>query len=173
MTECALLSERMVAVAHRRATWSPDEAAHLAACGDCRAEWRLVQAGAQLGRDLERTFPAEMMATRVMASLRQPAPRPLPARAWRWLAAPAAVAAAIALMLLRGPSSPLAGDRTPRPTVSAEAGALLPELEELGTTELESVLQLLPSVDTPVEDIHNYNDMTEDELEGVLGSLEG
>jgi hypothetical protein len=173
MTGCALLSERMAVVAHRRGTWSPDEEAHLAACGDCLSEWRLIQAGARLGHDLDQSFPADMMATRVMASLRQPAPRLLRPRVWRWLAVPAAAAAAIALVMWRGPSSPPAGDRTSRPMVSAEANGLLPELEELGTTELESVLQLLPAVEDGVDDIHNYNDMTEDEVETILRSLEG
>jgi len=174
MTECRLLSERMAAVAHQRGTWSPDQERHLVACADCQAEWRLMQAAARLGQDLEQTFPADVMATRVMASLRQPAPRLIRPRAWRWLAVPAAAAAAIAFLMLPGPASSPTSDRPAGSTVTAEAGALLPELEQLGTTELESVLQLLPAVQgDDVEDIHNYNDMTEDELEGILRSLEG
>ena len=174
MTECRLLSERMAAVAHRRGTWAPDDERHLVSCADCEAEWRLIQAGARLGQDLEQAFPADAMAGRVLASLRQPAPRLLRPRAWRWLVVPAAAAAAIAFVMLPGPSSSPTGDRPAGSTVTAEASALLPELEELGTTELQSVLQLLPAVQgDDVEDIHNYNDMTEDELEGILRSLEG
>jgi hypothetical protein len=173
MTGCTLLSERMAAVAHRRGTWSPAEERHLGACADCQAEWRLLQAGAGLGQDLDRTFPADLLATRVIARLRQPAPRLLRPRVWRWLAIPAAAAAAIGFMMLLRPSPSPTGESTLRPSVTAAAGGLLPELEELGTTELQSVLQLLPAVEDGVDDIHNYNDMTEDEVETILRSLEG
>ncbi|HKU59580.1 MAG TPA: hypothetical protein VJQ44_00090, partial [Gemmatimonadales bacterium] len=40
----------MPEVVHGRSRWTPDEAAHLAACADCRDELALVQATVALGR---------------------------------------------------------------------------------------------------------------------------
>ena len=50
MSECTRLSDRMPEVVHGRSRWTPDEAAHLAACADCRDELALVQATVALGR---------------------------------------------------------------------------------------------------------------------------
>jgi hypothetical protein len=50
MNECTRLSDRIPDVALGRASWTPDEAAHLRGCADCRAELALVQATVALGR---------------------------------------------------------------------------------------------------------------------------
>ena len=51
MSYCERLSDRMPDVALLRAAWSAEEAAHLASCADCRAEWDLVLAA--LGSSLQ------------------------------------------------------------------------------------------------------------------------
>lgn len=123
MTDCTRLSDRMAAVAHRRAAWSADEAAHLASCRDCAAEWRVFQVGTTLGAEVARTLPADFLATRVVA-------------------APAAQI------------------------------ALLPELESLDATDLETVLQLLPDPDGSAE-IRILDELTDDEMTRLLNGLEG
>ncbi len=49
MTHCEKLTDRMFLVAQGGSDWSAEEAAHLASCADCGAEWRLVQAAQGLG----------------------------------------------------------------------------------------------------------------------------
>ena len=44
MSGCKRLSDRMPEVVHGRSRWTPDEAAHLASCAECRRELALVQA---------------------------------------------------------------------------------------------------------------------------------
>jgi hypothetical protein len=170
MTECTRLSDRMLAVAHGRAAWESEEEHHLASCRDCRIEWDMMRATARLGAGLTEDFPSDRVATRVVASLRQPAPRVLRFPDWRWLAVPAA-AAAVAMLVMRSPVP--APTRVAPVAVTAQSSSLLPEADALEAAELESVLQLLPVASGEVEDIHMYNDMTEDELDAVLQSLEG
>ena len=64
MNGCARLSDRMPEVVHGRSRWTPDEAAHLAGCADCRRELALVQATVAMGRKAPRlTDPANLAAT--------------------------------------------------------------------------------------------------------------
>ena len=169
MTDCTLLSDRMIAVAHGRAGWAAGDEAHLAACQACAAEWRLVQRAARLGINVGTELPADFVATRVLAELRQPVPAGWPwRRAWRWLALP--MAAAAALVVWRG-RSPLP-EESIGATVVASQG-LLPELEFLDASELDSLLDVLPATDAPVGDVGGLGDLDEDELQAMLRLMEG
>jgi len=62
MSDCERLSDRMPEVALLRAAWSAEEAAHLASCADCRAEWDLVLAAHRLEASAPSVDPATMAA---------------------------------------------------------------------------------------------------------------
>lgn len=169
MIDCTLLSDRMIAVAHGRAVWTAEDRAHLAACPDCSGEWSLVQRGARLGIAVGQELPAELLATRVLAELRKPAPARFPRlRTWRWVALP--IAAALAVMVWRG--QPPAPEPAAGVTVASSQG-LLPELEGLESSDLESLLDVLPATESPVGDARGLGDLDEDELQTMLRSLEG
>lgn len=168
MTECTRLSDRMAAVAHGRVDWSAEEAAHLGACAECGAEWRVMRVGALVGAEVARTLPTDFLATRVVAAVR--AGRS--SRGWwarlRWVVLPAAAAATVALLVLPG-GRDAASSGSAAGTV--EVG-VLPELESLDATALESVLELLPATDAPVE-IRGFDELSDDEVTQLLTSLEG
>jgi hypothetical protein len=158
----------MAAVAHSRAEWRADEAAHLASCPDCAAEWGLMRAGVLVGADLARTLPADFLAVRVVAAVKARAS----VRPWwvrlRWLALPMAAAAAVALMVL-----PRGEPQGPAGTAGEIAEIqVLPELDGLDASALESVLELLPASDRPLE-IRGFEELTDDEVARLLNSLEG
>jgi hypothetical protein len=170
MTECTLLSDRMVDVAHGRSGWTADDEAHMVACPDCTAEWALVQHGARLGTAVGDGLAADHVATRVLAELRRPAPARVPwlRRHWQWLALP--IAAALALMVWQGPAVGPGDDAGVTVAVSPE---LLPELELLDASELETLFDLLPASEGPVGDIGGLGDLDEGELQAILHSMEG
>ena len=157
------LSERMPAVASGAARWSPAEAQHLNSCEECRAEWTLVQSAARLGQDVEVSLDLPAIEAGVLAGLRAAPARPRRVRPALWLV-PVGIAALLALVLLRQPS--LAPDSV-EPTAS-----LLPELETLTSTELESVMTLLPAAGLP-PDPDGFEDLSESEVSSVLKDLEG
>jgi hypothetical protein len=168
MTECTQLSDRMAAVVHGPAEWSSQEATHLAGCPDCAAEWRVMRAGALIGSGVAQTLPADFLATRIVAAAKAGG-RASPWRArLRWLALPAAAAAVAVLMVMPG--------RTPRERTGSDAAVaeiqVLPELEGLDASALESVLELLPASDRPLE-IRGFEELSDDEVTRLLNSLEG
>ena len=57
-------------------------------------------------------------------------------------------------------------------TVASSQG-LLPELEGLDSSDLESLLDVLPATESPVGDARGLGDMDEDELQAMLRSMEG
>lgn len=165
MTGCHALSERIPLVAHGRALWSQTEREHLAACPDCAEEWRLVSAAVALGAGVAERLEPGAVAARVHAGLTAVETRPR--RRFRpagWVAA-AALAAAVALTVWLGPG------RTPR--VESDV-TLLPEIEPLDATGLQAMLEMLPAgsawstLETP-----GFADLTEEELESILRTLEG
>lgn len=169
MTDCLDLSDRMPAVAAGRAEWSPAEAAHLAACADCTAEWRLMAAARGLGATARRVDPADVTA-RVVARLAAPAPtRVLPFRLPRggWVVGLAAAAAVVlAVVVPRRPSVP--------GPAAAVAGQALPELDDLSTAELEAILREVEGPPTAdVVEPSGMGDLNAGELERVLRSWEG
>lgn len=170
MTDCIDLSDRMPAVAAGRAEWSPAEAAHLAGCADCTAEWRLMAAARGLGATASRVDPAAM-AARVTARLAAPAPtRVLRFRLPRggWVVGLAAAAAVVlAVVVPRRPS-------VPGPPAAAVAGQALPELDDLSTAELEAILREVEGPPTAdVVEPSGMGDLNAGELERVLRSWEG
>lgn len=172
MTTCERLSDRMAAVARGDSAWSAEESAHLAACGDCGAEWRLLRAAQALGAA---SIDPNAMAARVAARLAQvPEPGAVvrPIAPWRrpsvWGLALAA-AVILAVMVPRGRDSRPANGDVGAPVPAA--GPVLSGLDDLSAGELESVLDAVegPSVDA---DRARTGDLTPAELERVLGSWE-
>lgn len=164
MTEPIHLSDRMPEVARGVALWAPEEEAHLTCCEECRAEWRVVQLGATVGADLTDRMDLAGIAARVVAdrARRTPVPRVLSFRRASWVVATAA-AAALLIMVARPSSAP----------ESVPAVALLPELEGLSADELALVLDVLPAPDGWTVPGTNLGDLSDEELERVLGTLEG
>lgn len=170
MTQCEALLDRMPDVARGRAAWTPAESTHLGQCAECGAAWAAVRVAAELGVRQALVDPA-LVAAGVRGRL---AAHRGDARVIRGWSAAAALAAAAALVLFvrSVPSSPA----TVESPVAVEAGPVfLPELDSLSTTELQSVLE---SVDRPVGalrtlDSQGMSDLSDDELAGVLQSLEG
>lgn len=167
MSPCEELTDRMPLVAHGRASWSPEEVAHLAHCADCAAEWTVVRAARGLGSvAAARVNPARVSAA-VLARLAGER------RRRRWLRGGGlvglAAAAALTIIVVRGP------DRGPE---LAAAGLYVPlaELEALDEGELEQVLETL---DAPLTEAGSpaapagLGDLDDDQLERVLRSLEG
>lgn len=96
MIQCDGLSDRMPEVALGRSTWRADEQAHLDACPDCQAEWRLVQTTSRLGASLPPLRSPEVMTAGILGRLsgERAVAR---SRRWTWMAAGLAAAAAIVL----------------------------------------------------------------------------
>jgi hypothetical protein len=170
MSDCERLSDRMPEVALHRAAWTAEEAAHLASCAECRAEWELVRAAQRLEAGAPTVDPAAIAAVvqRRLATQRVAGRR----GRWAW-AAGAAVAAAAAIAVARGPE--------PRPraaqavAVEAEPLLQLPELEGLETAQLDTLLRTLegPLPGSPAADTTLLDAEAEAELEQLLATWEG
>jgi hypothetical protein len=173
MNDCERLSDRMPDVAAHRAGWTTDEAAHLAGCPECLAEWRLVLAA----RALDQRAPAVSNLSALPAALRvrlavDRAPRARARRAWS-AAGVAAAAAAIVVMAMTGSEAGPVG--APPPVVQAEALVPLPELEGLGTAQLDTLLQTIdrPFADKSTLDASTLGEYEDEELEQVFATWEG
>jgi hypothetical protein len=174
MIHCEAMSDRMVAVAHNRATWGPEESGHLASCADCAAEWRLVQTASSLGGAGVHHLDAGEVGRTVLDRL---SVARLRARRWRrvgWtvgLAAAATIAALVWVGPRRGPG--LEGEN---PTIAAENFELpVTELYELDAGQLQAVLDQLdaPLGSATSPEAPALGDLKASELERVLRSLEG
>jgi hypothetical protein len=164
---CTQLSDRMPAVGQGTLRWSEADLRHLSTCPECASEWRLVQATAALGLDVERSIDPGTVTAGVLAGLREVRPRRSLARRAIWLV-PLAAVAALVLMLWGS------GAQTRTQTNSAPTTiSLLPELEPLTTTELQSILELLPQGASSEDGLRSFDDLTEDEVAAVLKDLEG
>jgi hypothetical protein len=192
MIQCDGLSDRMPEVALGRSTWRADEQAHLDACLDCQAEWRLVQTTSRLGVSLPPLRSPEVMTAGILGRLsgERAAAR---SRRWTWLAAGLAAAAAIviAVRVSRTPSNVLAPGTSvpvataprkptpspaPAPMVATEPQSVsLPELDGLPDGELQAILGSLDESNAfaPALDGSGLDDMDDHELEDVLGAWEG
>jgi predicted anti-sigma-YlaC factor YlaD len=161
----------MVEILHWGASWTRDEESHLATCADCRAEWGLLQATARLGSQLA---PPDVqgLAGAVRERLREaPAVVVLPLRARRrWERWTLGLVAAATILFAVGLGVSRWGVRD-----EVTQGVVLGELEDLSTSELETVLGDLdqPSdVVMPAGPV-GLSDLTVDELEQILASWEG
>jgi hypothetical protein len=172
MSACERLSDRMPEVAMQQAAWTADEAAHLATCADCRAEWDLVLAARRLESSAPTVDPAAVaaavewrLATDRTASRRN---------RWVWLTGAAAAAvAAIVLAVSHGPER--RQESTPVVAVEAEPLVPLPELEGLETAQLDTLLRALDGSlsGTTARDSTAPDDDAETELEQILATWEG
>jgi hypothetical protein len=172
MTDCERLSDRMPEVAMGRAAWTADEAAHLASCAECGAEWELVLAA----RRLEARAPAVDVAAISAGLQRRLAGQRTGGRRsrWIWAAGSAAAAAAAAIALgVTGGRDP-APETAPDVAVEAEPLVPLPELEGLEAAQLDTLLRALdgslagtasPDTTMPAE--------VDAELEWILATWEG
>jgi hypothetical protein len=152
----------MVDVAHGRSSWTGPEAAHLAACLDCAAEWRLTARAADAGIGVQ--VDPDRLAEAVLARLAAPPPR---RPSFGWVVGLAA-AAIVILALQARPGQP----SVPAP---APAATVLSELDDLTHDELLTVLDALDPLpdDATVPVATPLGDLTPGELERVLRSLEG
>ena len=173
MNDCERLSDRMPEVALHRAEWTPDEAAHLAGCADCLAEWELVLAA----RALDETAPTVSDPSALTATLQRRlaedrARRIRARRAWSFAAAAAVAAAILAAVVTQRDAGPSAGART---VAGAEPLVPLPELEGLGTAQLDTLLQSLdrPFAGTSTLDASTLGEYEDGELEQVFATREG
>ena len=167
MTVCEQLSDRMPAIAAGE-QWTAAEAAHLAGCADCAAEWALVASTHQLGADLP-GLNAHDVAARVLGRLR--AERAAVRARRRGLAfAGLAAAAAIAVAVWTGRPAGPAGGRT---GAAAAADLSLVELDSLRAPELEALLHSMDRTDDG-DPLHAVPSVLDDgELDRVLEALEG
>lgn len=168
MIDCTAMSERMPEVARGDGHWSEAEAAHLAGCSDCRAEWQVVRAGTGLAsgvmvdqdRLIEQLLPRLRGATVV---------KPLRRLRWRNFALGLAAAASVTLAVWvpghqAGPAgevvlprrigpllpsfSNLSDEELDRMVVASEGGVsaqvpgALPHLDELSEADLEQLSRL-------------------------------
>jgi hypothetical protein len=172
MSDCERLSDKMPDVAHHRIEWTPGEAAHLAACAECLAEWDLVLAARALDEDAP-TFsdPSALTAALRRRLAEDRAARARTRRAWSFAGAAVAAAAILAVVTGRDPGP---GETAP---AVAEAGALvpLPELEGLEAAQLDTLLQSLdrPVAGTSTLDASTLGEYEDGELEQVFASWEG
>lgn len=191
MTSCERLSERMPAVALGRATWSDDEARHVASCDECATEWAIVQATGRLGRSYQPSFDPERLTRAALDRVAADAAAARRHRLWGIVGGLAA-AATIAFFVWSGRAAPSgvvaplaqapgvsAPDTSPKsaaPAVPAtEQFALqIPELESLDATELQAVLDAFdaPLSEGSTLDGPNLGDLDDHELERVLSSWE-
>jgi ferric-dicitrate binding protein FerR (iron transport regulator) len=139
MSTCEHLSDRMPGVATGGVQWSAEDAAHLQACPDCEAEWKLVQGAARLGTRLPRPDPEAMAAGilgRIQTARRDDARRRRAVRAGG-LAGLAAAAALLVSVLVRQPQGS-GGDEGSVPSPGLELP--LAELDDATDAELRDVL---------------------------------
>jgi hypothetical protein len=174
MTTCEQLSDRMPAVARHEASWSAEEQAHLAACPDCQAEWDLVSVVTGLEADVVSDLDVHHVTERVLGRLR--ADRQGRSRRMGWAVTGIAAAAAVMLAVWAGRPGQRLGPVSHRPVGVDVAQLPLPELDSLGTPELEAVLQSLDApIGTSVETVDSteLDSLDTPELQQVLDGLEG
>jgi hypothetical protein len=173
MSDCGWLSDRMPAVALGRAEWTGDETRHLSGCPSCQREWELVQLSSRLGQGVAAELDPGSTTRAVFQRLER-ARQEARLRRQSWTFAALATAAAIAAVVWTG--RPI--NRSVAPSAgSVVAAALLiplPELDNLGPAELNTVLQ---TIDEPLvggsTDSPGSGALDDDDLEGVLNIWEG
>jgi predicted anti-sigma-YlaC factor YlaD len=181
MTECERMSDRMPLVARGAATWSGAEAAHLAECEACAAEWRLVGAALGLGAGIALRESPDAMAAALLGRLRaveaedRRRRRAMAAVSWGGLALAASLLLAL---LLRSPgASPAAATDSVEVAVSGTApfAVSLPELEDADAEELQAVLDAFdaPLGESAPLDRGGMADVEADDLRRVLRAWEG
>lgn len=134
MIDCEELSGRMPDVVAGRAVWSPTQAAHLAGCPDCAAEWRLVRLGSDLHAGL--ALDTERLIETVLSRLRTGAPVvPLGRLPWRNFVLGVAAAASVALVVW----VPTRSHETFVVSLPSRIGPLLPNLSSATNEQLDRI----------------------------------
>jgi hypothetical protein len=174
MSMCDTISDRMPAVAGGRGEWTPEEHAHLASCGGCAAEWKLLMAASALGRHL--TVDAMGLTPIVLGRVR--AARAEEQRS-RWVkrgALVGAMALAAALLLVMVPRRGQLGETPTGSGVAVvETGELrLAELVDAAPAELEIVLAEFdgPAVPASSLDGPDVEGLDQSQVERALRSWE-
>jgi anti-sigma factor RsiW len=172
MTDCESIQDRVPLVANGEAEWSEAEAAHLASCRECAAEWRLIQTARRLGDTAATRIDPAQVGRAVLARLAAERRR----SRWKrsgWLAVLAA-AAAVTLVVRLSSHGPGAGSESMPPSATA-FHVPIAELERLDAGQLESVLEGLdePLGSQAAPDAPHLGDLDDHQLERVLRSLEG
>lgn len=172
MTDCASIQDRIPLVANGLSVWTPGEAAHLTACPECAAEWRVVATVRRLGDTAAGQVDADRVSQRVMARLASDRA----ARRWKiggGIAGLAAAAAVVLMVRVAAVQSPSGAATTP--SVATALHVPIAELESLDTQQLESVLDWLdqPIGSGAAPDAPHLGDLDDVQLERVLRSLEG
>jgi hypothetical protein len=173
MSECGWLSDRMPAVAWGRAVWTEDETRHLSSCRSCQEEWELVRLSSRVGQDIGAKLDAGSTTRAVLQRLaRTTAEDRIRRRSWNFAALATAAAVAAAVWTGRPVTSPEGTSR--RSAVAATLEIPLPELDNLGPAELNTVLQTIdePLVGGPTNTPES-GDVYDDDFEGVLDTWEG
>lgn len=170
MTRCEELTDRMPTVRQGADRWTTEEAAHLAACGDCRLEWELVAAGAELGSEQAASLDAGGIARVVMSRLAAERRR----RRWVRAGWGVGLAAAASLLLFAWPGE------NPESRVGPVAQSVTPalplaELEGVEPVVLEEILATLDggAADEGTLEAPGFSDLAPSELERLLRNLEG
>lgn len=176
--DCDSLSDKMPLVAHGELAWTAEEAAHLAGCPGCTAEWRLVERAGHVGDRAAAAIDPARLTTRVLSEVAARGRRERWTRG-AWLTGLAA-AASIALVVWTGRNSgegrvAVGPDSSAATLVDAGLPLRLAELESLDTEQLQAVLD---GLDAPVGEVTtdpapSFGDLDDQQLERVLRSLEG
>jgi anti-sigma factor RsiW len=168
MTDCESVTDRIPVVALGRDAWTAEEAAHLASCPACQAEWKVVETARRLGDSAARRVDPDRVNSIVIARLRAD-------RRWRraaWIGA-VAVAAAMALVVWTARPTHQAGPIATRGAVGFHLP--LAELDRLDSGQLERILEDLeaPLGAQAAPEAPELGDLKDSELERVLRTLEG
>ncbi len=176
MSECDALLDLMPMVAAGRAAWPDGAEAHLAACLECRAAWRLIQAGARLGRNAATPIDAVTMATRLSSRLAV-ARRADRRRRGIGVIGLLAAAAAIALVVWRGHPGEAGSGGSPGPLTPEARAFVIPVsgLEDLDAGQLQAIYQAL---DAPLgaggsAGVPALEELSPEEMSQVLSTYQG
>jgi anti-sigma factor RsiW len=173
MISCEWMADRMPAVAHGRAEWTGEEAAHLMTCPACAADWRLIAAARRVGDSATRRLQPEAVSRSVLRRLAEARRHRLRRRLG--VIGSLAAAALVTLVLWSGRYGRGSAGESGAGTAVPVLQLPLAELESLNEGQLTTVLEGLEAplgaeatMETPA-----LGDLQDSELERVLRSLEG
>jgi len=144
MMNCDEAIERMVDLAQHGQGPSGELALHMAACPECRSNWQVIRAGAAIGQGAAASIDPDRLAGSLLARLSGARRAERRRRGWT-LGGVAAAAAAILLAVIPAKRSPT-GTATPittNPAMTATFVVPVSGLDDLDTTELQTVYDQL------------------------------
>jgi len=169
MNTCEALLDLMPMVAAGRVAWPDGAEAHLGACAECQAAWRIIQAGTRLGRNAGPPIDAVATATRLSRADRR--------RRGIGVVGALAAAAAIALVVWSGHPGAVGSGSTPG-TLTVEAREFVipvPGLDDLDAGQLQAVYQ---GLDAPLgaggsASAPSLEELSPEEMSQVLSTFQG